>query len=137
MTANQSTRPTYPTPYLLLPGTAREALTFYAGVFGGEVQLFTRAQMSGDSDEAVGHGELAGPVHLFAADAASGEAPVRVEGLMLALLGAADPDTLRGWFAALADDGTVLDDLQRRPWGDWDGQVRDAYGVTWLIGFQA
>lgn len=126
----------YPIPYVLFPGTAREALAFYHNVFGGKVQVFSRGEMSGTSDESVGHGELNGTVHIFGADASGNEAPVRSEGLMLALLGVAEPDTLRQWFAALAEGGEVLDDLQKRPWGDWDGQVRDAYGLTWLIGFK-
>ncbi|HVV48400.1 MAG TPA: hypothetical protein VHO06_01960 [Polyangia bacterium] len=56
---------------------------------------------------------------------------------MLSLLGTADAGTLRDWFACLADGGTVVDDLQRRPWGAFDGQVIDRYGVHWLIGFEA
>ncbi len=55
---------------------------------------------------------------------------------MLSLLGTAEPDVLRRWFDDLAADGTVVDALQERPWGDWDGVVRDAFGVTWLIGFE-
>ena len=35
------TSSTPPAPYLHFPGTAREALTFYASVFGGAVQLHT------------------------------------------------------------------------------------------------
>ena len=54
---------------------------------------------------------------------------------MLSLLGTTEPDTMRGCFAALADGDEVVDELQRRPWGDCDGQVRDRYGLHWLIGF--
>lgn len=56
--------------------------------------------------------------------------------MLFALLGVADAATSSRWFDALAEDGTVLDPLQERPWGDVDGQVRDRYGVTWLIGYQ-
>ena len=55
---------------------------------------------------------------------------------MLALLGCADPTTLARWFEALADDGTVVDPLRERAWGASDGQVRDRYGLHWLIGFE-
>jgi PhnB protein len=55
---------------------------------------------------------------------------------MLSLLGTADAATLRGWFARLADGGTVADDLQQRPSGAFDGRVIDRYGVHWLIGFE-
>jgi PhnB protein len=62
---------TVPTPYLNLPGTARDALTFYQQVFGGEVSLHTFADFSradGPAD-AIAHGILNGPVSLFASDA--------------------------------------------------------------------
>lgn len=128
-----------PTPYVHFPGTARDALGFYAGVFGGEVELNTFAEF-GRTDgpaDAVAHGGLTGgPVTLFRADAAGEERPLRCEGLMLSLLGAAEPATLRAWFAGLARGGRVVDDLQERPWGAWDGQVVDRYGLHWLIGFE-
>jgi len=56
--------------------------------------------------------------------------------LMLSLLGTADPDVMSGWFAKLSDDGNVIDELAQKPWGDWDGQVVDRFGLHWLIGFQ-
>lgn len=130
---------TAPTPYLNLPGTAREALTFYGGVFGCRVQLHTFEEFrrtDGPAD-AIAHGYLVdGPVTLFASDAAGHEAPFSATGLMLSLLGTAEPSVLRGWFAALADGGRIVDDLQRRPWDASDGQVVDHYGVHWLIGFE-
>lgn len=128
-----------PTPYFLLPGTARAALEFYQGVFGGEVRVNTFADLGRtDGDPAsVAHGMLVGDVGLFAADMGTGETPFAASGLLLSLLGAAPPNMLRRWFADLSVGGTVLDPLQERPWGDSDGQVRDAYGVTWLLGYEA
>jgi PhnB protein len=128
-----------PTPYLTLPGTARDALTFYAGVFGGTAHLHTFADFGREDGppDAIAHGLLVdSPVSLYAADRAGDEQPFAAQGLLLALLGAAEPDTLRRWFAGLAEGGTVLDDLQLRPWGAWDGQVADRFGVRWLVGFE-
>ncbi len=129
---------TGPTPYLYLPGTAREALTFYAEVFGCAVQLHTFEDFNrtdGPAD-AIAHGVLLeGPVALFAADAAGGAVPFRCEGMMLSLLGTSTPAVLRSWFARLCDGGRIVDDLQQRPWGATDGQVVDRYGLHWLIGF--
>lgn len=126
------------TPYVLFPGTARAALTFYADVFGGTVQLYTLADMSrtdGPAD-AVAHGYLSGGlVDLFGADSLS-EPSFTASGLMFALLGTADPATLRQWFTRLGDGGEVVDDLQLRPWGAHDGVVIDRYGLKWLIGFE-
>ncbi len=130
---------TGPAPYLHFPGTAREALTFYGEAFGCAVQLHTFAEFNrtdGPAD-AIAHGYLdRGPVALFGADVAGDVAPFRAEGMMLALLGTADPATLRSWFSSLSAGGRVVDDLQKRPWGAYDGQVIDRYGLHWLIGFE-
>jgi PhnB protein len=50
------------TPYILFPGTAREALTFYGDVFGGTVRLHTFAefQRTDGPVDAVAHGYLVG-----------------------------------------------------------------------------
>jgi len=127
-----------PAPYIILPGTAREALTFYRDVFGGQLTLHTFGEFSREDGaaELIAHGLLHGDVDLFAADAAPGEATVKVEGLMFSLLGAADPTTLHQWFDRLAERGTVLEPLEVRPWGAADGQVVDRFGVRWLLGYE-
>ncbi len=127
-----------PTPYIHFPGTARAALTFYGEVFGGDVQLFTLGDFNRDDGpvDAIAHGTLTGgPVALYGADAVD-EPPFRSEGLMLALLGTADPTTLTHWFARLSEGGRVVDALQVRSWGAHDGQVVDRYGIHWLIGYE-
>lgn len=124
--------------YLWFPGTAAEALAFYHATFGGELELHSYAEF-GRADgpaDAVAHGTLSGPVTLFGADAAGDEDAVVMIGLSIALLGAADAETSARWFAALSEGGHVIDPLQRRPWGAHDGQVRDRYGVRWLIGYE-
>lgn len=127
-------------PYIHFPGTAREALSFYADVFGGTAQLHSFADFNRTDGpvDAIAHGYLTGtPVVLFGADVAGDEAAFHAQGLMFSLLGTADPATLREWFAGLSEGGTVVDNLQRRPWGAFDGQVIDRYGVHWLIGFES
>lgn len=125
-------------PYLHFDGSARNALTFYQSVFGGELELFTYGEFSrtdGPKD-AIAHGSLSGLVTLFAADAAPGEASVSMAGMEFSLLGTAPAEELTAWFAALADGGEIVDALQQRPWGDYDGMVRDRFGIRWLIGYQ-
>ena len=130
---------TDPAPYISFPGTAAQALTFYAEVFGGRAQLHTFAEFNRTDGpaEAIAHGYVVdAPVKLFASDVAGDEPPFRAEGLLFSLLGTADAQTLRSWFARLAEGGQVIDALQRRPWGAHDGQVLDRYGLRWLIGFE-
>jgi PhnB protein len=129
---------TAPVPYVLFDGTARAAFTFYQGVFGGELTLHSYADFGRDDgpSDAVAHGYLTGPVAFFGADAGPADEPVSVRGLLFSALGAAAPDELEAWFAALSDGGTVVDPLQKRPWGAHDGTVTDRYGLTWLIGYE-
>lgn len=126
------------TPYLSFDGTARDALEFYRGVFGGELVLATFGEFGRDDGPAdrIAHGMLQGIVELFASDAGPGEPTLALRGILFSLLGTAEPAVLEEWFAALAVGGEVLDALALRPWGDHDGQVRDRFGVTWLIGYQ-
>jgi PhnB protein len=130
---------TAPTPYVHLPGTARDALNFYGDVFGCEVELHTLQEFNRTDGPAgaIAHGSLlGGPVSLFAADVTGDEPPFCCHGMMLSLLGAAAPATLRTWFTKLSEGGRIVDDLQTRPWGASDGQVIDRYGLHWLIGFE-
>ena len=126
------------TPYLHFDGAAQGALEFYRDVFGGDLVIHSYGDFGRDDGpaEAVAHGMLQGVVELFASDAAPGEEPLALRGILFSLLGTAEPAELERWFVALADGGTVLDPLALKPWGDHDGQVRDRFGVTWLIGYQ-
>ena len=127
-----------PEPYLIFPGNAREALIFYHRVFGGELILNTFGEFgrTDGSADAIAHGMLRGTVSLFAADASGGEEPFQSAGLMFSLLGTSSAAELRVWFDALAEGGTIREELQLRPWGAFDGQVVDRYGVRWLVGFE-
>ena len=126
------------TPYLQLDGDARDALTFYRDVFGGQLVLHSFGDFGRDDGpgDLIAHGMLQGPVELFAADAAEGEPTLEVRGILFSLLGTAAPADLERWFAALAASGEIIDPLALKPWGDHDGQVRDRFGITWLIGYQ-
>ncbi len=124
--------------YVSFPGNAREALGFYEEIFGGKLSLFTNKEFGNDDGppEAIAHGELQGIVTLAGSDMSSGDKSVKFEGLMLSLLGTAEPPVLHQWFDQLADGGEVVDPLAPKPWGASDGQVVDRYGLHWLIGYE-
>lgn len=128
-----------PAPYILFGGNAAQALERYQQIFGGTLVLHSYADFSRTDgpSEAIAHGMLQGPVTLFAADAGPGEQTISTQGLMLSLLGSAPPAELHRFFDLLADGGTVLDPLAEKPWGASDGQVRDGFGLHWLIGYEA
>lgn len=127
-----------PLLYISFPGTAREALGFYEEVFGGNLALFTYAEFGRDDGpaDAIAHGELRGVVSVAGSDTPAGEKSVRLEGVMLSLLGTAEPAILHEWFGKLSVGGKILDPLSPKPWGASDGQVEDRHGLRWLIGYE-
>ena len=126
------------TPYFQFPGNAKEALTRYHELFGGELRTWTYADFErGDGPgDAIAHGTLDGPISVYGADAGEGEDSFTSTGFFLSVLGGGDAETSHRWFDALSEGGTVIDPLQERPWKGWDGQVKDRFGVTWLIGYE-
>src|SRR5579875_3819733 len=113
-------------PYLMFDGTARSALEFYAETFGGDAELHTFGDFGRDdgAPERIAHGHLLTPqFSLYAADVANEEQPFAARGIMLSLLGTAEPPTLHRWFERLAQDGLTVQALQPRAWGASDGQV--------------
>jgi PhnB protein len=126
-------------PYISFRGTAREAMTFYQSVFGGELDLstFSDFQMPGvgeDEADLIMHGQLEAPggMTLMGADTPSGmELP---EGSSITISLSGDDETeLRGYWDKLADGGTVTLPLEVAPWGDAFGQLVDKFGVSWMV----
>jgi PhnB protein len=124
-------------PYLNFNGNARQALEFYASVFGGTLNLSTLADF-GDKDSPIAdkimHGQLeteAGYT-VMAADAPPGMESPGFHGFGVSLSGD-DGDALRGYFEKLSDGGSVTMPMQKQAWGDEFGMVTDQFGVPWLV----
>jgi PhnB protein len=123
-------------PYVHFNGNARQALEFYASVFGGKLTLNTFGQFgSPDSPDAdkIMHGQLeteAGYV-VMGADVPTGmqyEAPA---GFAVSLSG--DDDALRGYFERLAGSGMTTMPMEKQAWGDEFGMCVDGFGVPWMV----
>jgi PhnB protein len=124
-------------PYLNFNGNARQAMEFYASVFGGELTVSTFADFgNADSPDAqrVMHSQLeteAGYT-LMAADITSEMEHHPIAGFSISLSGD-DGDQLRGYFEKLAASGTTTMPLQKQVWGDEFGMCVDGFGVSWLV----
>lgn len=123
-------------PYLHFDGSAREALTFYHSLFGGELSVMTYGDMGMEGDQAaqVMHGQVSHPggITLMASDGAPDATLVRGNSSNLSLSGD-DETELRRWFGALAEGGEVHVALEKQMGGDVFGQVQDRFGVIWLV----
>jgi PhnB protein len=123
-------------PYLNFNGNARQALEFYASVFGGDLTLSTFGSFghAGPDSERIMHGQLstdAGYV-IMAADVTSDMEYQAPAGFSISLSGD-DGDTLRGYFEKLAANGAVTMPLEKQVWGDEFGMCADSFGVAWLV----
>lgn len=129
---------TYLNPYLGFRGQAREAMTFYQSVFGGQLDVMTFADQGGmdvpesEADQVM-HSALtvSDTVLLMGSDVPS-HMDDEIHNGRIALSGD-DVDILRGWFAGLSAGGTVNVPLEKAPWGDWFGDLEDKYGVGWMV----
>ena len=124
-------------PYLSFPASAREALEFYRGVFGGQLTLstFGEAGAAGGSDaDKIMHGQLETPAGytLMASDTPAGMERTVGTNISLSLSGD-DADELRGYFARLSDGGAVTMPLEKQMWGDEFGMCVDPFGVAWMV----
>ncbi|HEV7849150.1 MAG TPA: VOC family protein [Mycetocola sp.] len=130
--------PTRLNPYLNFQGNAREAMTFYRDVFGGELTLstFGEFQMNEDPAQAdnIMHGELVTTdgLSIMGADVMEGMEYTRGTDFSVSLSGDDDSE-LRGYWDGLAEGATIVEPLVAAPWGDTFGMLVDRYGVSWLV----
>lgn len=125
-------------PYLQFKGDAAEAMAFYQSVFGGELNVMRFADLGGmglpdEEQQQVMHSDLtvSEGLLLMGADVPDHFSPDARNGHQA--LSGDDEDTLKGWFEGLADGGTIDVPLEKAPWGDWFGQVKDKYGIDWMV----
>ena len=124
-------------PYLNFNGNARQALEFYASVFGGNLNLSTFADFGNkdapDADKIM-HGQLeteAGYT-LMGADTPAGMEFIGLHGFGVSLSGD-DSEALHGYWEKLSAGGDVTMPLQKQAWGDEFGMCTDGFGVPWLV----
>ncbi len=125
-------------PYLHFRDNAREAMTFYQSVFGGELTVSTFADFNPSADptdqQKVMHSQLEAPdgLVLMAADTPAGMDYRPQAGVSVSLSGD-DEARLRGYWQQLSDGGTVAVPFEKAPWGATFGMCVDRFGTSWLI----
>jgi len=124
-------------PYISFSDTARQALEFYRGVFGGELTLSTFGESGmadGPDADKIMHGQLETPAGytLMAADTPAGMERTVGTNMSVSLSGD-DTEELRGYFDKLSDGGTVTMALEKQMWGDEFGMCVDPFGVSWMV----
>jgi PhnB protein len=125
-------------PHLSFRDNAREAITHYHSVFGGELTVATFGDFHASEDPAeqdkVMHAQLETPdgLVLMAADTPNAMEYKPQSGVAVSLSGD-DEDKLRGYWEALSDGGTVVMPFEKAPWGATFGMCVDRFGTNWMV----
>lgn len=131
-------------PYFTFDGSTRQAMEFYSGIFGGELQLATfkdfQAPVPEEVQHLIMHAELitGHGFNLRASDGAalsetSAQATTNMEA---SIIGATtDLETARPWFEALSQEATNIQPLTEAPWGATFGSLTDKFGIAWMFNF--
>jgi PhnB protein len=125
-------------PYLNFRDTARDAMTFYQSVLGGELNISTFGDFHASEDpaeqEKVMHAQLETPdgLTLMASDTPNSMRFPGQSGVSVSLSGD-DEGRLRGYWEGLSEGGTVVMPFEQAPWGDTFGMLVDRFGTSWLV----
>ena len=124
-------------PYLSFRDNAKEAMTYYQSVFGGELNMSTFGEFHASEDaseqDKIMHAMLttAKGMVLMGADTPNGMDLTPGNNISVSLSGS-DEAELRGYFDKLSDGGTAMP-LEKAPWGDTFGMCKDRFGIDWLV----
>lgn len=130
--------PTRLNPYLGFRDNAREAMTYYQSVFGGELTMSTFGEYQASEDpgeqDKIMHAMLTSDsgMVLMGADTPNGMNYNPGDNFSVSLSGE-DEAELRGYWDRLSTDGTVTVPFEPAPWGDIFGMCTDKFGVPWLV----
>ena len=126
--------------YLMFDGKCREAMEFYAKIFGGELSIspYGEGQCAGlaPGEERIMHARLAqGGGLLMASDTQPGMPFVQGNNVWLAVEcdDATEQDRV---FEAMSAGANVTMPLQSQFWGARFGMLTDRYGIHWMFNLE-
>jgi len=126
-------------PYLGFDGQCREAMTFYQGCFGGNLEFQTFGESPKEcptgKEGQILHSSLKGDNFLImATDMAPPEGFVSGSEISLAV-GFDSEEDIQKTYDLLKEDGQVVDDLKDSFWGGLFAVVQDKFGKVWMLEF--
>ncbi len=127
------------TPHLNFRGQARDALSFYQSVFGGDLTVVTYADAhnitADDEADQVMWGQVESPegLRVMAYDVPS-HAPWE-PGVIPVFVSVRGTDTaeLTAYWEKLSDGANVVVPLGPARWAPLYGMLRDKFGITWVL----
>ena len=129
-------------PYLFFNGRCEEALDFYRGAAGAEVEMLSRFKdapqpgmaQPGMENKVMHASFRIGETILMASDGRC-EGEPRFEGFSLSIV-VPDEQKAESVFSALADGGKITMPLEKTFWAPKFGMLEDRFGVGWMVSVQ-
>ncbi|MEM9438964.1 MAG: glyoxalase/bleomycin resistance/extradiol dioxygenase family protein [Pseudomonadota bacterium] len=129
-----------PTPYLFFNGNCREALTAYAEIFGGEIEMMLpfsdmppgEMDVPDERKDWIMHGAVKfdGGLLMASDDVSASSSPMQGNSVHMAL---PTNEAGRAAFDALSEDGQVGMPYQKTFWTPGFGTLTDKFGVQWMV----
>ena len=132
-------------PYLSFHQNAREAMTQYQTVFGGELRIdtfenFPDMGVPENERTLVMHSQLETPdgLTLMGADTPSHMSYAPPQGAVISVSVSGDDEArLETVWSGLADGGSVSMPFETPPWGGRFGMLTDRFGIDWMVALNA
>ena len=128
-------------PYLLFDGNAREAMEFYQDCFGGKLEMMDyesspEIEIADKHKKLIMHSSLrCEHTTILASDNMPGKKLKKGDNIQISIDCISESE-LTQFFFSLSEEGEILFPLQDTFWGAKFGQVRDKFGVHWMLSFE-
>ncbi len=128
-------------PHLVFDGNARQAIEFYAKCFGGKLEISTYQD---SPDKSINEQFKTKVMHsvlytenatIMAFDQLPGQNLKFGDNIHLSISCLSESE-LTKFFFSLSENGEITLPLQDTFWGARFGQIKDQFGINWMLSFQ-
>jgi PhnB protein len=122
-------------PYIGFKDNARQAMEYYQGIFGGELNVNTFGEFGqAENPDQIMHSQLETPsgFTLMASDTPPGQEFNPGTNIAVSISGD-DESELQGYWDKLSDGGQIQVPFEKQMWGDVFGMCTDRFGVNWMV----
>jgi PhnB protein len=126
-------------PYLSFRGSCEEALNFYKGILGGQIEIASRYDnpaMNAPEEfkNKILHAVFKfGTYTLFASDVMPKKQDELFNSNIALSLSLQDEKQAGDLFESLSAGGKIHVPFKKQFWGDWHGNFTDRFGIRWMV----
>jgi PhnB protein len=129
-------------PYFHFDGNCREAMNFYAELFGGKPEIMTigespaKEQFPKELYDQVLHSHLQNGDFMLMASDMCGMGELNQGNSVDISLTCSSEEEINRLYKQLSKGGKILQELQEQFWGELFAMVTDRFGVRWMLSFR-